>query len=57
LIVLGHRDAWEYGYSFFKICCEEMQHVEKKQISNMIFSIQLAFAKKREVEKFFKGEK
>jgi len=34
-----------------------MQHVEKKQISNMIFSIQLAFAKKREVEKFFKGEK
>jgi len=54
LIILGHHNVFNYGYSFFKIACKSAKGMMKQQITISMMSIQLAFSKKQEVQKFFR---
>jgi len=42
LICAGHRDVFEYGYSFFKICCKTLKEMQKQQILTLAAGIGVA---------------
>ena len=53
LICAGHKDAPEYGYSYFRECLKASYTYQISQISAMSAAVQLAFADKKERQEFF----
>lgn len=56
LIAQGHRDAWDYGYSFFIVACKAAVNVQKEQIKGMACAIGLAIGGKKAWSEFENGK-
>lgn len=56
LIHLGHSNAWDYDYYFYKKACEHAKRFEKMQVIAQASAISLVFSGKKAIKDFLKDD-
>ncbi len=55
LVSCGHNNAHLYGYSFFKLACEQLIESKKKEVAALISGLAIALSNDEKLKKEFFG--